>query len=731
MPNNKLTYEELLKENQKLKAQLNNLKNCDGIDLSSIEDIKFEDLFDIEEIQRIQNLFADVTGVASLITNTKGRAITKPSNFCRLCQDIIRNTEKGLKNCYYSDVVIAQKTKTDTKVKFKKCLSAGLWDASAMITVKGKHIANWMIGQIKNDDTDIEKVLSYAKVIGVDEEEYKKALDEVTFMPSEKFNKIAETLFLFADIISKKAYQNLQQKKLIQELKEKEIKLTEARNKAIESENRITTLINTLPDVVWLKDSNGFFLECNKRLCTYFGKSRDEIIGKSDYELIDQETADIYSKNDKSVIQANKPIIDTETVTFADGHTEILETIKTPLYNNENKIIGVLGIGRNITERIKAEHELLKSKEKAEESDRLKTAFLQNMSHEIRTPLNAISGFSELLASDEINEEKKKNFITIIKNSTNQLISIVNDILTISTLETKQEKTNISEVNINNIIFELQTIFKQSTLGHNISLFSKPGLTDTQSVIYTDKTKITQIISNLLSNAIKFTHKGSIEFGYKLKDDFLEFYVKDTGNGIEPSQIEKIFDRFMQADLSITKRYGGTGLGLAISKGFVELLGGKIWVKSELNQGSVFYFTIPYNPVNEDIENVKNQMKNNTQKTVLVAEDEEYNFLFIAEILSRFDLKLIHAKNGKEALEIFENEVIDLILMDIKMPIMDGQTATRIIKKLKPDIPIIAQSAYALDHEIERFSEDFDDYMAKPINSIKLKEKIKSYIEKI
>jgi len=234
----------------------------------------------------------------------------------------------------------------------------------------------------------------------------------------------------------------------------------------------------------------------------------------------------------------------------------------------------------------------------------------------------------------------------------------------------------------------------------------------------------------LLTNALKFTHEGFIEFGYNLKDNELEFYVKDSGIGIKPELHDKIFERFRQADKSIQMNYGGTGLGLSISKGFVKLLGGKIWVQSELEKGSTFYFTIPYKPVNEIDKTITPTKQNENFKTILVAEDEEYNFLFIEELLIDMDLKLIHAKDGKETVEICKtNSKIDLILMDIKMPIMDGHEAAKIIKKQKPELPIIAQSAYALEHERAKYEGIFDDYLTKPINENDLKQMVMKYFD--
>lgn len=231
-----------------------------------------------------------------------------------------------------------------------------------------------------------------------------------------------------------------------------------------------------------------------------------------------------------------------------------------------------------------------------------------------------------------------------------------------------------------------------------------------------------------------------MEFGYTLKDpqhdssmknQYLEFFVKDSGIGIKPELHEKIFERFLQADLNISKKYGGTGLGLSISKGFVELLGGRIWVESIPGQGSTFFFTIPYVPVhNAGVHALSAERQIATGKTILVAEDDEFNFLLIRELLSRTGLKIIHARNGQEAIDLFKkNPEVSLILMDIKMPVMEGHEATRIIRQLNATVPIIAQSAYAMDYEIEKYGTIFNDYLTKPLNGPTLKKTISRYIQ--
>ena len=386
-------------------------------------------------------------------------------------------------------------------------------------------------------------------------------------------------------------------------------------------------------------------------------------------------------------------------------------------------------------ELVQTNEELYRAKEHAEESDRLKTAFLQNISHEIRTPMNGIMGFAEMLNRPGLSDKKRRSFTSIINNSANQLLSIVTNILTISSIDARQERVSNAPVCVNNIIVDLLAIFKSQASSQNLSLYAKQPLTDQQSEIIADETKITQVLSNLLTNALKFTHQGFIEFGYILQDikDYnnekqkaaaeLKFYVKDTGIGIPANLHDKIFERFRQVDLEVSKRRGGSGLGLSISKGFVELMDGELWVESDSGKGSAFYFTIPYIPVNDSKENATASNVNNG-KTVLVAEDEEYNYLLIEEYLIDMDLNLIHAKDGAEAVDICNNTTIDLVLMDIKMPIMDGHTAALKIKETFPGLPVIAQSAYALEHEKLKFGAAFDEYLTKPINEKDLRNKL-------
>lgn len=377
-----------------------------------------------------------------------------------------------------------------------------------------------------------------------------------------------------------------------------------------------------------------------------------------------------------------------------------------------------------IIQQKKADSDLQTALIRAQESDRLKSSFLANMSHEIRTPMNGIIGFSELFLRPNLTEKERKKYAEVIINSSKQLLSIVNDILDISKIEAGAIVLNYEKVNINDLLDDLKTFYNSTAIENNLKLKCHKSLPYMESNVEIDKTKLHQVLTNLLSNAFKFTDFGSIEFGYVLKGKYLEFFIKDSGIGIEKKWQSKIFERFTQVNHELNEKHKGTGLGLSISKRFIELFKGKIWLESDKN-GSTVYFTIPY---------IKTQKKKNisSQKslldikdheiTILVVEDEEYNMLYINELFSRTKFKLLEAYNGKEAVEsAIKNPDIDLILMDIKMPIMNGNEAMKKIKKRNPNIPIIALSAFAIESDKGvTIDEGFDYYLTKPLDKNQL-----------
>jgi PAS domain S-box-containing protein len=395
-------------------------------------------------------------------------------------------------------------------------------------------------------------------------------------------------------------------------------------------------------------------------------------------------------------------------------------------------------IGHQIStsiDRKKAEEELIHAKEKAEENDRLKTSFLLNMSHEIRTPMNGIMGFAKLIQNKNITPEKLNHFTNIIVESSNQLLHVVDDILDISRIETGQVYLFEEEISVNKILSETFSLFEFKAKEKNLKLKVSKELSDIESAIITDQSKFKQILFNLLVNAFKFTDTGSINFGYKLKEKYLEFFVKDSGIGIPKKYHKDIFDRFHKIEKHSDKIYEGTGLGLAICTGLVEKMKGRIWLESEENKGASFYFTIPYKTVDQTkVSNIKgNDFGGNLDGfTILIVEDEESNSEYIEEVLLQYKIVQLYAKDGKQAVQMFkENPNIDLVLMDIKLPKMNGFEATKRIKEINPNIPIIAQTAYAMLGDKEKALEaGCNDYISKPIIEEKLIDLLEKYLNK-
>ena len=1246
----------------------------------ALNDIQFCDLFVLEEIQHLQDLFADAHCIASVITTPEGEPITKPSNFTRLCSNIIRKTEKGRSDCIKSDAAIGRMNSSGPIVS--PCLSCGLWDAGASITVGGKHVANWLIGQVRNEEIDESSMLRYAAEIGANRADFLDALHEVPAMSYERFNSVAKLLFVFANELSEKAYNNFQFKMQIAE-NEKATKLLQ------ESEERFHSLFNKAPLGYQSLDCDGNFIEVNQKWLDSLGYTSNEVIGKwfgdflspvyqegfrkrfplfkaqgqihSEFEMVHKngqklfiafegkigydlngnfkqthcilqditerkrtENALLESEERYRTVVSNTPVVTfvtdekgifslsegmglaklglkpgqvvgrsvfdvyRDSPTILDAMIKALSGVHqrnevtvqgivfdvfySPVFDQNGKVVKVIGVSNDITERKKAEDQLLRSEAKyrtifenvqdvfyktnmegillevspsiehltgynqaeiigsnvdvfyhdlkdrilvldtilkngelkdyelklktqsgeikygsvnarlildaqtrpshiigairditerkmavlalkesedryrgfisqvsegvyrfesdvpmdislpieeqidfiydhlfiaecnnaflkmygttnrndvigkghlefhggrhnvvnrrllkefinngysiqngiteeknaagqvmyisnnslgivennhlvrvwgtqiditekvqsdrvqqvlysisnaalsskdmdelteiisfelgkllntvnfyiafydetngmlsthflndeqdkitswsagksatgyvikhqksllakeadvyklceegeieivgapsrvwlgvplwakkkvigaivvqsydnadaytekdqlmlefishqigisierkkaeldlkeailkAQESDRLKSAFLANMSHEIRTPMNGILGFAGLLKEPDLTEEEQVEYIQIIEDSGVRMLNIINDIMSISKVESGQMEITISETNINDQIKYLYTFFRPEVEGKGMKLFIKNSLPAKDAVIKTDKEKVYAILTNLVKNAIKFTHSGSIEFGYCLKSGNepgeLEFFVKDTGMGIAEEQKGFIFDRFRQGSESLSRNYEGAGLGLAISKAYVEMLGGKIWVESEVKKGSVFYFTLPYNgeqkELNVDFDIAKIDVKKPQIRDlkVMIAEDDEGSAMLIAMAIKGFSNAVIKVRTGIEAVEACRNNPdIDLILMDIKMPEMDGFEATRQIRQFNLDVIIIAQTAYALTGDREKtILTGCNDYISKPIQKDQFLALIEKYFKR-
>lgn len=641
--------------------------------------------------------------------------------------------------------------------------------------------------------------------------------------------------------------------------------ITEQKNvqKALERERtQLQTLINTLPDLVWLKDENGVYVTCNHRFELLYNASSKGIVGKTDYDFVDKELADFFRSHDRKAIQLGGPSINEELLTFgSDGHQELTETIKSPVVAPDGTLIGVLGIGRDITDRKRTEDELKRGKAQldfvleggqlgfwdwdltsntvqrnhiwagilgytfeeiqattqqwsdflhpddrerawesindhlegrtplhdaeyrmktkqgdyrwildramvvqrdadgrplrmsgihvditkrkqdeealqqaksdAEAANRAKSEFLANMSHEIRTPMNGVVGMTQLLRYTELTNEQKE-YLDNIDLSAGNLLSIIEDILDLSKIEA-------GKIELEYAVFSLQQCIKEACMMQSSRITSK-GInfnvnlsSNLPKLVFGDQLRVKQIVLNLISNAAKFTEKGSITVAANLLQHMsdhiiVQISVADTGIGIASELLTRIFESFIQADMSTTRKYGGTGLGLTICRQLTELMGGRIWVESKIGMGSTFNLTLQFGLPEQ---NLKEELlkKNNpipvidmdmTPLHVLVVEDNLLNQQTTELLLRRMGHTTSTANNGKQALEVWLQGGIDLILMDIHMPLLNGVEATIEIRNKEAEsgghIPVVALTADVLDGTEERLlRQGFDGYLSKPV----------------
>jgi PAS domain S-box-containing protein len=504
----------------------------------------------------------------------------------------------------------------------------------------------------------------------------------------------------------------------------------------INSEERFRSLYESATIGIYRTSPDGNIIMANQAAVRMLGYNSFNELAKRNLEQNGFEPG--YSRKDfRKRIEREGIVIGLESAwKRKDGSIIYVRESAKAIRDIHGKIIYYDGTFEDITERKNYERQLKLAKEKAEESDKLKSAFLANMSHEIRTPMNAILGFANLLKSKKIDKKRKETFIDIINAKSRQLLQIISDIIDISKIEADQITIINKNFSLNELINQLALYFKTLKKQDNkpIEINLHYGLPMEKSYIHSDNVRIEQILTNLLSNAYKFTEKGSINVGYEIENfKDIVFYVKDTGIGLTELEQSVIFDRFRQVSASFDRLYSGTGLGLSISKGLVDKLNGTIWVESEINKGSEFYFKIPYVPgiATKKSNKHSNKSKLNWKgKTILIAEDEDTNFTFIDTLLRPTSAAVIRARDGTEVIDICKNNSkIDLVLMDIKLPGINGLEATKQIRKFRKSLPIIAHTAYAMSvDEDECLKAGCDAYICKPVKIDPLLRLIQQYI---
>ena len=514
-------------------------------------------------------------------------------------------------------------------------------------------------------------------------------------------------------------------KEMMEEVREANERTMRLAQELEEERYTLQTIFDTIPDIVFIKDANLKITRCNQSFLDFFHVTEEDIIGSDEASIgVPEEIMEEYRAADKIVLKNNKLFIAEETVPSPDAGLRLFETIKVPLIKH-GEVTGLMGIARDITER--------KSMEKtAQSANRSKSVFLANMSHEIRTPMNSILGFSELALNDSIPRQTREYLVNIY-DSAEWLLKIINDILDISKIESGKIELESIPFDLPEIFDYCQAAIKARAVEKGVTLYCYAEPSAGKKLVG-DPVRLRQIIVNLLSNAVKFTDSGTIKLLASVVDSdensaVINFEVKDSGIGMNPEQIERIFMPFAQAEDSITRRYGGTGLGLTITKNIIELMGGKLEVYSESGLGTRFSFEIKFDLIS-DSEIPHDEIEINEFKRpvfngeVLVCEDNSLNRQMIRDNLERIGLKVVMAHDGKDGVEIIEERLeknekpFDLIFMDIHMPVMDGLDAAAKISEMGVKTPIIALTANVMSNDLKLYKAGgMKDTIGKPFTS--------------
>jgi PAS domain S-box-containing protein len=503
----------------------------------------------------------------------------------------------------------------------------------------------------------------------------------------------------------------------------------------------LEVLLESMPFCIFFTDRHYRYTRVNRMMAKLLRVSGPEkAVGKTNKMFFTKRVARKMKEEDRTILETGEPLVN-KILYFEDDGVDgfWMEKNKIPIRDERGVITMIMGIFKDVSELMRIENELKEARDRAEESDRLKTSFLANMSHEIRTPMNGIIGFANLLRDSELKDEEKDLYLKHIDHSSKQLLNIIDDIIDISKIESGQLKISNRPVRINDILDEIYSQFFHRIRGDapgekRVDFKLEKGNDSNDFTIVCDDFRLSQIFNNLIGNALKFTEEGQISFGYTLSNiRHVEFFVRDSGIGIPNNKIRLIFDRFGQVDQKQSLQPTGTGLGLPISKSLVNLMGGEMWVESDLGKGTTFFFTLPLvleKPVKETRVLISNKTYNWSNKKILVAEDEELNWLFVREMLRQTGATIHRARDGREAVALTRELSPDAILMDIKMPEMNGIEAARKIRGFNDTIPIIAQTAYVMTEEKEEsLLAGCNHFVTKPLDRTTIMELIDSYFK--
>ncbi len=703
-------------------------------------EVAFEDMFKLEEIQRIQDEFASALGVASIITHPDGTPITQPSNFTTLCNEIIRKTEKGCANCFKSDALIGRMHPEGPIVQ--PCLSGGLWDAGSSIIVGGKHVANWLIGQVRDETQTEEKMRAYARLIGADETSFMAAFQAVPAMTNDRFEVIAKSFFTLANQLSTTAFQNIQQARFITELKQ-------AKEALAYEQHLMDALMDNVPDHVYFKDCDSRFIRISKSLCELFGLSDPaQAVGKTDFDFFTEEHARQARQDELAIVRSGHPMMMEEKETWAHHPDTWISTIKLPLRDENGTIVGTFGISRDITARKQSDSELeqhrhhlaelvatrtaelARARDAAEAANLAKSAFLANMSHEIRTPMNAIVGMAHILRRSGLTPVQVER-LAKIDVASEHLLDIITNILDLSKIEAGKFVIEEASVAIPSLMNNVRSIMAERAQAKGITLEIEAG--NFPSGLQGDSTRLQQALLNYATNAIKFSEKGTVTLRAIAQEENAEsilvrFEVQDRGIGIPPETLPRLFSTFEQADNSTTRKYGGSGLGLAITRRLAELMSGDVGAQSTPGAGSTFWFTARLKKkanaedfalpiVVSDAEKLIRQRYFGHR--ILLVDDEPVNLAVTQFLIEESGLVVDTAEDGVLAIRKASDRSYAIVIMDMQMPNLNGLEATQRIRTLAGyrEIPILAMTANAFAEDKARcFAAGMNDFLVKPID---------------
>jgi len=742
--------------------------------------IGFDELFGLDEIQLIQDQFADAMGVASIITHPDGTPITAPSNFTYLCSEIIRKTEQGCSNCFKSDAAIGRYNPDGPIVQ--PCLSGGLWDAGASITLGGHHIANWLIGQVRNETQSEESMRAYARAIGADEARFMKAFHEVPAMPRDQFEKVANALFTLANKLSVAAYLNVQQARYITERKQVEVKVKRQAQRA-EALLQLPRLSEELDEHAFMQSSLTLAEDLTGSPVSFMHFVNDE----ETIELVawSQRTIAHYCQAafDRhypvssagiwaDAVRQHAPVVCNDYATYPgkmglpDGHAQLVRFVSVPVIEN-GKVVMLTGVGNSATaydefdletvqllsndiwhivQRRRDQQDLILQKalletrvaertealsaasERAEAANTAKSAFLANMSHEIRTPMNGIIGMANILRREGATSQQLKRLDTI-DASAQHLLSVINDVLDISKIEAGKFALEEAPVVVSSLMVNVSSILSERVKAKGIHL-----LIETEHLPHNlvgDPTRLQQALLNYGTNAVKFTEQGTVTLRVLKQEETddsvrVRFEVQDTGIGITPEVLSRLFSAFEQADNTMTRKYGGTGLGLAITQRLAELMGGEAGADSTPGVGSTFWFTAKLKKGDEAAVSTETAVNAEAEirrryagQRILVVDDEPINREVALMQLEAVDLVADTAEDGADAVEMARKNCYVAIFMDMQMPKLNGLEATQEIRQLPGyrDTPILAMTANAFAEDKVRCIEaGMNDFLIKPFN---------------